>query len=290
MLRFRYVRPANLEEALSMMQEPQFTNTPLAGGTDLLIAIHNSEHPFQRFVDVSRLQELKIIQQERNSITLGAGVTFREILESKLIRQKAPFLVVASGSIGSPQIRNVGTVGGNVANAAACADSVPVLVCLEAEVHLKSLNSTRHMLVTEFVMGKKQTQIQPGEILTHFTFEVPPIGTRTFFIKLGRRNAQAISRLTVAVMGHVDAGEKVDLMRIVPGAAVRRTMRFSHAEKLLLGESPTPELIRSSGRRVAEQMVAENGQRWSTEYKEPVIAKLTERALEQVLISCRNLN
>jgi CO/xanthine dehydrogenase FAD-binding subunit len=284
MSKFCYIRPDKLEDALLLMQEPAYINTALAGGTDLLVSLRNSAQQFQRLVDISRLDELKIIQQNENTVSLGAGVTFREILDSEILQQAAPLLITACSMIGGPQIRNRGTVGGNVANAAVCADSLPVLVCLDSIVHLRSLNSTRHMPVTDFVSGYHQTQIQPGEILTHFTFEILPHGVRSVFIKLGRRNAQTISRLSIAVLGRTGGDGKVELVRIVPGAAVPWTKRFVRAEEILLNELPTLELITCCGRMVADEMVAETGRRWSTEFKEPVIARLTERALAQVLI------
>jgi CO/xanthine dehydrogenase FAD-binding subunit len=284
MSKFRYIRPESLEEALVLIQELQYDNTPLAGGTDLLVTLRSPDQTYRRLVDISRLNELKIIRQNGNTVTLGAGVTFTEILGSEILRQTAPFLIIACNLIGGPQIRNQGTVGGNVVNAAVCAESLPVLVCLEANVHLKSLSSNRQIALADFVLGDHQNQIQPGELLTHFTFEVPSEGTRTAFLKLGRRNAQAVSRLSVATLGRLGPAGQVEMVRIVPGAVGQRTRRVFQAEELLQNEYPTPERIAASGCKVAEQIVADNGWRWSTEYKEPVIAKLTERALTHILM------
>jgi CO/xanthine dehydrogenase FAD-binding subunit len=106
---------------------------------------------------------------------------------------------------------------------------------------------------------------------------------RTFFYKVGRRRAQAISRLTMAAMGHLDAARRVDFVRITPGSATPQTVRFTQAEDMLLGLRPTDELIAAAGRRVAETVIAITGRRWSSEYKEPVIVALAERALRRVL-------
>jgi CO/xanthine dehydrogenase FAD-binding subunit len=216
-------------------------------------------------------------------VWLGAGVTFAEAAESELLQEAAPFLAEACLSVGSPQIRNLGTLGGNVVNAAACADTLPPLVCLDAAAHLRGPAGERTLPVSELVTGPNRSQLAPGELLTHFIFEVPPPGVRSAFIKLGRRQAQSISRLSVAAMGRTGAGGVVDFVRLAPGAAVPRTRRFTEVEALLLGAAPDPARLRAAGERTAALMVELAGRRWSTEYKEPAIRSLAERALRRVL-------
>jgi CO/xanthine dehydrogenase FAD-binding subunit len=175
-----------------------------------------------------------------------------------------------------------------VVNAAACADSLPVLVCLDAVAHLRGLQGERAIPVAGFVLGHNRTRLEAGELLTHFSFDVPPPGVRTFFYKVGRRRAQAISRLTMAAMGRLDAGGRVDFIRITPGSATPQTVRFTRAEEMLLGRQPTDELIAAAGRRVAETMISIAGRRWSAEYKEPVVAALTERALRRLFVTSQS--
>lgn len=282
MPKFDYVRPESLGEAVGLLNDSSQTSRLLAGGTDLLVHLHHAEPNFNRVIDISRLPELKIIDRAGNTIHLGSAVTYTEVIESSLLRESVPFLVEACQQVGGPQVRNTGTLGGNVVNAAACADSLPVLVCLDAVGCLAGPAGERRMPVADFVLNPNQTQIQPGEILTHFEFEAPPAGVKTAFIKLGRRNAQAISRLTVAAMGRLDDSGKIDVARLTPGAATPRTTRFTAVEDKLLGQPPTAGLLAEAGRQVAETMIAVTGRRWSTEYKEPVIAVLAERALRRV--------
>jgi CO/xanthine dehydrogenase FAD-binding subunit len=283
MPKFDYVRPGSIAEAISLLNDPGHASRPLAGGTDLLVLVRHKEPDFDRLVDISALPELKAISRRGDVISLGAGVTFSEAVESEVLQEAAPFLVAACRAVGGPQIRNAGTIGGNVVNAAACADSLPVLVCLDAVAYLRGLQGERAIPVAEFVLGPNRTQLAPGELLTHFTFDAPPPGARTFFHKVGRRRAQAISRLTMAAMGHLDAARRVDFVRITPGSATPQTVRFTQAEDMLLGQCPTDELIAAAGRRVAETVIAITGRRWSSEYKEPVIVALAERALRRVL-------
>lgn len=285
MPKFDYVRPGSLEEAILLVNDDKFTSKFLAGGTDVMVYLHHECPDFDRVIDISQMQDLKIIQKNDSHVTLGAGVTFTEAIKSDILNDEAPVLVAACKSVGSPQIRNAGTIGGNIVNAAACADSLPALVALDARAHLRGKDGQRNLLVADFVKGPNRTEIKSGELLTHFTFPVPVKNTRSAFIKLGRRNAQAISRLTVAALGKLDPQGKVEFARIAPGAATSRTRRFTEVEEMLLGKMITEELIESASQKTAEVMIEITGRRWSTEYKEPALAALTRKALSNVFLT-----
>jgi CO/xanthine dehydrogenase FAD-binding subunit len=285
MSRFSYIRPNSLTEALELLADPSCRSKLLAGGTELLVFLHHQEGPqYDRLIDISRLDELKTIQRSGDIITLGGAATFTEVEHNPLVAGAAPFLVAACHSVGSLQIRNQGTLGGNVVNAAACADSLPALVCLGAEAHLASCRGQRSLPVEELVLRPNRTQLEPNEILTHFTFPIPPQGAQTAFIKLGRRNAQSISRLSMAVLGRLDGAGRVDLVRITPGAATPRTTRFTAAEDLLLGQPVSAAGLAAAAHKTAEIMLSITGQRWSTEYKEKAIVALAEQALQRVFL------
>lgn len=283
MPRFDYVRAHSLDEAVQLLNEPGVVSRPLAGGTDILVYIRQQKPWFDRLVDISLVPELKTIETENGYLRLGAGVTFTEVIECELMNQVAPFLVKACLSVGSPQIRNVGTLGGNVVNAAACADSLPPLVCLDAVVHLRGPGGERQMPVSELVVRPNKSQVEEGELLTHFSFPVPPQGVRSAFIKLGRRKAQSISRLSMASMGRTTPEGMIDFVRLTPGAATPRTVRFTDVEAILLGAEFNQALVAKAGEKVAALMIHITGRRWSTEYKEIAIKALAERALRQVL-------
>lgn len=281
MANFDYVRPNSVAEALQLLGDSTYTSRPLAGGTDVVVYLRHQPPPFNRLVDVSQLPELKTIRQEGETIVLGAAVSFTEALESKLLQKTVPFLVQACRLIGGPQIRNMGTIGGNIANAAACADTLPVLVCLEAVVHLESGRGKRQLPVSAFIVRPNKTQLQPDELITHFTFKAPEPDVKTVFIKIGRRNALAISRLTMALMIRLDKTGRIDFVRLTPGSSTPQTVRFTQAEQTLLGEFPTEALFNAVGRQVADSMIEITGRRWSTAYKEPALSALTYRALSE---------
>ncbi len=284
MPRFDYVRARSVEHALQLLADPGHVSRPLAGGTDMLVYIRHERPPFDRVVDITRVPELKIIERRGQEVVIGAAVTYTEAAESPLLQEVAACLVAACLTVGGPAIRNTGTLGGNVVNAAACADGVPPLVCLDAVAHLQSLAGSRSLPVSEFIQGPNRTALRPGELLTHFTFPVPPAGARQTFIKLGRRNAQAISRLSVAAAGRLDPQGRVDYVRLVPGAAMPSPRRIAAVEELLLGQLPTEALLAEAGRQTAEAMIQVTGRRWSTEYKEIALQGLAERALRRTLV------
>ena len=282
-----YARPNSLTEAIGLLGESGVVSRPLAGGTDLAVWLRKAEADFDRLVDISRLAELKRIEissvEGEPRLVIGAAVTFTEAANNEVLKKAAPDLTIACINVGGPAIRNAGTIGGNVGNAAACADSLPALACHEAIVHLASSSGTREAPLSQFVKGANRTDIRPGELITHFTLKVLPEGSTGTFIKLGRRNAQAISRLSVAALGRTDSDGRVDFVRISAGAAAPRAERVIEAESLLTGSKADDALLSAAGASVAAWMISVSGRRWSTEYKEPAVAAMAERALRRVL-------
>lgn len=284
MPRFDYVRATSAAHAVELMSDPRYVSRPIAGGTDLLVLIRHQKPSFDRVVDLTRVPEMRLIERRGDEVYIGAAASFTEVAESPALQQFAPCLVEAALTVGGPAIRNAGTIGGNTINAAACADGVPPLVCIDAVAHLLGAAGARSLLVSELVTGANKTAVRPGELLTHFTFPIPPSGSRQAFTKLGRRNAQAISRLSMAAAGRLDEHGCIDYARLVPGAAMPTPRRFVAVEEMLLGQAPSDALLAAAGEKTAELMLAVTGRRWSTEYKEVAIAALAERALRRALL------
>jgi carbon-monoxide dehydrogenase medium subunit/xanthine dehydrogenase FAD-binding subunit len=232
-------------------------------------------------LDISGVPELGGIEETDGSITIKPLTTHTELARSDLLRQFAPLLGSAASAIGSPQIRDRGTVGGNVMNAAACADTVPPLVALGATVTLQSKGSCREVPLADLFVKPYQTKAQPDELLTAIRFPKLPPDAHSAFIKLGRRNALAISRMSVAAVLQIGTDGRITEARIVPGAAFPTWKRVPEAEQMLVGQKPEAKLFAAAGQKVSEEMIKATGRRWSTEYKEPVIAVLVRRALEQ---------
>ena len=279
---FAYHRARYLDEAVALLNEPGVRSRILAGGTDLVNQFRGGSVTHDRIVDVAHVPELRVIEVN-GRVTVGAAVTHTEIVENVDLQESAPLLVKACQQIGSPQIRNIATIGGNVVNAAACADTLPALVCLDAEAIIVTQTGECRLAVSDFVTGVNRTRLPEGGLVRGFTFELPPANSRSSFQRIGRRQAMAIARLSVAVMGALDKVGIISFVRVVPGAAFSRFRRIEAVEKILIGRKPTPDLFASAGAGMADQFLAESGGRWSAPYKTQAIAVLTERALEEVL-------
>src|SRR6185295_18764157 len=176
-------------EALAVLAASPGELRPVAGGTDALVKAKDGQLDRARLFDLSRIPELRAI---------GAAVTHSELLASPLIARYVPALPAACAVIGGPQIRNRGTVGGNLANASPAADAVPALYAADAVVELVSISARREVPITEFFTGYRQTVLEPDELIVGV--RIPKrTGVRGTFLRLGQRQAQAISKVSVAV-------------------------------------------------------------------------------------------
>ena len=282
---FDYISVETIAEACSVLAGHGPALSILAGGTDLLIELRRATKKAPKVVlDISGVSELGGVEESDGSIIINPLTTHAELVRSDLVRKFAPLLGSAAAAIGSPQIRDRGTVGGNIMNAAACADTVPPLIALGAKVTLQSQEGTREMTLADLFVKPYQTKAKPGELLTTIRFPKLPPGARSAFIKLGRRNALSISRMSVAAILQIGSDGRITEARIVPGAAFPIWKRVSEAEQMLLGEKPAAKLFAAAGQKVSEEMIKTTGRRWSTEYKEPVLAVLVRRALEQCVV------
>jgi CO/xanthine dehydrogenase FAD-binding subunit len=284
MERFGYVRAASIAEAVTLLNEPGVRSRPLAGGTDLVLLTRAEPFLCDRVVDISLIPDLHRIYQNDDRVTIGAAATFSEVIESPIVSQTALVLTQACRQVGAVQVRNMGTLGGNVANAAACADSLPALVCLDAVARVVTPQGEREWLVSELVRGPNRTIIPAGGLLVSLSYPVPLRGSRSVFIKLGRRNAMAISRLTVAALGRLTSREagRIAEARLVPGSATPQICRFKVVEESLVGQMPSRDLYQSAARLAADEMTRLAGRRWSSEFKEPTLIAMTVRALAEV--------
>lgn len=278
---FDYVRAHSVEEAIGFLSDPRYVSRPLAGGTDILVQARRAPITFQRLVDVSRVPEMKVIERRGDEIYIGAAVTYTEIVESELLNAHAACLVEASRTVGGPAIANVATLGGNIANAAHCADGIPPLVCLDATAHVRGPAGARAAPVVELVAGQRQTTLQPNELITHFSFPVLPSGARSVFLKVGPRNAPTLARISVATAGALSQEGRIQFARVAPGVVFPRPRRCIEVENLLIGERPDAALCAKAGAKAAQVMIEIAGQHWSTNYDAIALRGLVARALRR---------
>ncbi len=193
------LRPRSLGEALRLLRdEAPASLTPLAGCTDLYVALNFGTLADARFLDLWPLDALRGIARRDGRLWIGALTTHADLIRSPLIRRRVPMLAEAARQIGGVQIQNRGTIGGNVANASPAGDTLPVLAAMDAVVILESAAGRRAVPFGSFYTGYRRTVRRPDELITGF--EIAPVAGRQQFRKVGTRAAQAISKLVIAAV------------------------------------------------------------------------------------------
>ena len=195
--RLPLLQPRTLAEALRLLRD-EGPLVPLAGCTDLYVGLHFGTVREPRFLDLQGLRALRGIRLSGETLVIGALATYSELIASPLVRRRLPILAEASRWVGSPQIQNRGTLGGNVANASPAGDTLPVLAVAEATVLLRSVDGERRVPFGAFYTGYRQTVMRPDELIV--AIEVPPVEGRQWFRKVGTRAAQAISKVVMAAV------------------------------------------------------------------------------------------
>ncbi|MBM4349723.1 MAG: xanthine dehydrogenase family protein subunit M [Deltaproteobacteria bacterium] len=279
---FDYQTPKTLQEACRLLQEACGKAKVIAGGTDLVIGLRNGNQNPQLLMDITNLKELRGIEESDGILSVGAAVSHSEIASSSLVRQFGGVLSDAASEIGSPQIRNLGTIGGNIVNASPAADTLPPLLALEAVGKVVSQKGEREVPVAQLIKGPYETVLQPHEILVRITFKKLSRDINGSFIRLARREAMTIARMSMALLLQVGDGKIKDI-RIAPGAVLPAPQRLAEVEEFLKGKLPDQELIRVASRKVSEAMIRHSGIRPSTSYKAPVVEAIFMRAMRKVL-------
>ena len=280
----RYTRADNLEEALEFLRQFAPETAVLAGGTDLMVELRAGRLKASRLLDISRIQEIKVAERRGEELHLGAGLTFSEVLSSDLVAEWAPVLQAATCTIGSQQIRNVATIGGNVAHCSPCADSVPALLVHEAKVVLASACGERTISLGSFLKGPYQNDRKPHELITRFILKGWNQGFHDFQ-KLARRRELAVARLTLAVLVDTDAAGRIADLRLALGAGTPAPRRMAEVEGFLMGKRLAEHDLWEAARLLSQEMVGVTGTRPSTVYKEKAVQGLLVRALYPLISS-----
>jgi CO/xanthine dehydrogenase FAD-binding subunit len=281
---FDYQSPEILAEACRILGEWGPRSKIIAGGTDLVISLRKGEAQPQMLIDVTRVPELRQIEEADGEIRIGAAVTHGEIASSRLIQRYGKVLSDAASWVGSPQIRNLGTIGGNIINASPAADTLPALMVLNASGKVISSRQVRELPLSELFQGPYQSSLKSDELLVQVSFPKLPSDFRTGFIRLARRAAMAISRMSVAVVLRMARGEdRIEEVRISAGAVTPTPHRMSEAESILKGKTSDEGTMKKAAQCISETMVRWSGVRPSTAYKTPVIEALFLRCMRQAL-------
>ncbi len=255
----------------------------VAGEGDVIPMMPKNTHP-DYVLNILEIEELRGVTETDDTVRIGPTTTFTEMMESEVLNRCLPLLVQAASSVGGPQIRNRGTIGGNIVSNAPCADVLPAVLAMEGNLELHSKKSGIRVLpVAEALEAPYKTSIAADEILTGILIGKLPPGTRSGFEKLGLLNAMTTARMNMSVVLKLEDDGTISDLRIVPGAVMPVTRRMTDAEEILLGKKPEASLIEESATLMAESIFKITGIRWSTEYKKPVVQNIFKRILKQLL-------
>jgi aerobic carbon-monoxide dehydrogenase medium subunit len=274
-------QPKSIQEASRLIQENGPGGRFLAGGTDLVIAMKEKGLVPKYIVDLKRVPGLTGIQQNTDgSITIGALTTMREVETSRLLLEKYPFLCQSAAEVGSIQIRNRATIGGNMSNATPSADVAPSLIALNATAIIANDTNERIVILEDFFRGPGQTVMDTNEILRAVVIPKTSPQVVGDYIKFSPREMMDLAYAGVAVAYELTAPEgKCRGVRIVLGAVAPTPIRAKRAEAALEGNPLSEELADKAGRIAAEEAKPISDVRSSADYRRAMVGAMTKRAL-----------
>jgi CO/xanthine dehydrogenase FAD-binding subunit len=279
MKRFQYLAPVSLDETLALQSDyPEAI--PLAGGTDLVVQLKERKREIGTILSLKRVSSLCGIQ-DNGSLGIGATTSLTKIAGYPSIRHWFPALAMAAQMIGSVQIRNRATIGGNICNAAPSADTASPLLVLEAKVVLKSRTSERQVALTDFFVGPGVTSIQPGEILTKLILPYPPKLSGSSYVRHTPRARMDIAVAGTAASLTLDSQGRVREARLALNAVAPTPFRAIRAERVLINQIPDMDLFRQVALLAAQEAQPIDDLRASASYRRHLIEILLPCALQQ---------
>lgn len=274
------VAPVTLAAALDLLASDTGL-TPIAGGTELMVALSAGRLAQKQLLSINHLRELRFIDVAPDAITLGSGTTFTDLRRHPQIAADFPLLVQAASWTGSIANQNRGTLGGNIVNGSPAADSPPALLVYDATVTLVSVRGARSLPYRDFHLSYKKSVLAPDELL--FSISLPRCysGYRGYIRKVGTRNAQAISKIALAGLALLDANRIVTDIRLAAASLREVPTRCPAAEQALTGQPITPKTIATARAALLTEARPIDDIRSTARYRAAVAANLLEEFLGQ---------
>ena len=282
---FQFINPKSLTEALEYLNQYSKEAKIIAGGTDLSVQLRNEDEKLigvKYLVNVDSLPKLKRIEIDEDYILIGATVNHVEMASSELIGAKSNFLSKAALMIGSPQIRNRGTISGNLVNASPAADMAAPLLTLDAMIKIESIMEKREVKLKDFFLGPGQTVLKDNEIVVGIKFKKSDLEKSGIFIKMGQRNSMTIAIASIAVNLEVRQN-KIIHIRVAAGSVAPTPIRLTVVEEFLENKEINNKLLEEAIKKVSEEVCCISDIRASAEYRRYVSGILFKHAFEKLI-------
>ena len=284
MKRFDYIRPGNMQDAIAALQandEPYL----LAGGTDLLIGMKTNAVRPKCLIDLKGIPDIDCIEYD-NGFKLGALTTVRDVEVSPLIREKIPALSEAAGTLGSIQIRNRATVGGNLCHGSPAADMAAILLAMNCELQIATGNGAKTMGLDQFFTGPNSTVLNRNEVLSQIIIPKEIEQFKGIYLKHGPRKAMDIGIVNIAILLDADVSSGFcNQIMIALGAVAPRPIRAKKAEALLNANRLTSELIQEAAEVASDEATPISDFRASAGYRKDLVKNLVAKGIDQILNS-----
>ena len=284
MYEFDIFSPTTLREALELKEERGESLHPLAGGTDVLVSVYNNRVDWGtrlNLLNLSGIEELRYLRETNDGVEIGPLVTHCELIESQLVQSHVPALCKAVSCIGSPQVRNQGTIGGNIVHASPAADSLPILYARDAEIEVSTIDGKTLIPISEFIKGPGIVDLDPTGIVTKIV--VPKLsGYVGDYLSLRQRNAISINVVSFGGEILVSHEGLIEDVRIALGAVSPTVIRGVKTERLLKNRKLSQELVKEAVGLVQRECVPIDDIRSNKEYREAMVGVLLQRYLHNV--------
>jgi len=281
---FTYVKPKSMDEAIDLLNQPDKRISILAGGTDLCNMLKNGFRVPDLMIDIKGLSELNVIKETGNEIFIGSLVTYTDLINSELVKQKLYILWEAAHLVASGGVRNRATMVGNICSAVACMDSASPLLVHSAFVHVKSKDGERKIAINDWFVDNKKTDCKNNEIVTGVTLQIPTQKYATVYQKQMRYSGEDLSQSNVGIMAMEDKTYRIAFGSV--GPTPKRSLKIEH---FLNGKELTDSVI-AEARQMIETVIAPiSDVRSSKEYRMQMTKVMFERGLRIAIERLKNL-
>ena len=279
---FNYHRPQSIKEACKLLEQCS-NGAVIAGGTDMLVEIKQGLRHHEDIISLTEIEDLKTINVNNDTLEIGAGVTHNMIVLSPIVKKDFKAVAEAASKIGTEQIRNTGTVGGNLCTGASCCDMAPILVALNASVEIASSTNVRTVSLKDFFLFHKETSVEKGEIMTKILIPLISKDVGACFEKFGLRESASISVASSSVALKFNGGSCSNAC-VVIGAVAPTPIVCERTNELLIGKkiselSRDTDILKKAGELASEDSVPIDDIRGSAEFRRGIVKVLVERAI-----------